>query len=160
MSVAASLSGFQTWSVFIPQSSVNLSFVTLFKDSSVGRLRTPALPIHHFAHQPSASLCALSVSALSLVSSLYFLTPLLHYFLSVMPLLRILSPRIFLHMLRHPLHKIRIRSRLPPMTLHRPSILKIAIARRIRQLLHFLFQLVHRQVQVKIVHVADVHMNL
>src|SRR5208282_346082 len=108
----------------------------------------------------SAKLSVLCASALSLLFSLYFVTSRLHYFSSVMPLLRILSSRVLLHMLRHPLHQIRRSSRLPPMPLHRPPVLKIAIARWVLQPFHRLFQLIHRQIQIKIVHVAHIHVNL
>src|SRR5207344_2458015 len=84
---------------------------------------------HQTLREPPCSLRLCVIFSLCL----YLSTSLRRYFLSVMPLLRILSPCILLHMLGHPLHQIRRRCRLPSMPLHRPTILKIALTRRIRQ---------------------------
>src|SRR5205823_8220773 len=78
----------------------------------------------------------------------------------VMPRLHILSARGLLHVFSHATHQIGRGHWLPAMPLHWPSIGKLAFAFGIVQILGHLLELVHRQIQIKIVHVSDIDMNL
>src|SRR5207249_9291098 len=91
-----------------------------------------------------------------------FFSSLLHLFCyapSVMPLLHVLSTRVLLHMLCHSPHQIRRGHRLPAMSLHRPSICKLALAFGIVQILGHLLKLVHRQIDRKSTRLNSSHVS-
>lgn len=76
-----------------------------------------------------------------------------------MPLLGIVGGGVFLDGVGQPANEVGGCGGLPAVAFHGAAVLKFAIARRISEFFHFVFELVDSEIEVEIVHVADVDMD-